>query len=107
MEHQIIAVANQLIQNGKKPTVALVRAKLSCRVAIPVLLQTLQKIESLSPAQLNELAGEDKPTTDIDSQPPSDDVAALTTKVDHLQQEVALLKQQLNAINKQLGLNSL
>lgn len=55
MEHQIIAIANQLIKNGKKPTVAMVRAKLTQRVAMPLLLRTLQKIESMTPAQIAEL----------------------------------------------------
>jgi hypothetical protein len=103
MESQIIAVANQLIQQGKKPTVALVRAKLTQRVAMPILLNTLNKIASLTPEQLNELSADTaKPA--MKSPFKSNNLAELSAQVIELQNEVSQLKQQLSVISQQLGL---
>jgi len=106
MEHQIIAIVNQLIQNGKKPTVALVRAKLTSHVAMPILLRTLHKVESLTPAQISALVDDSSQSTPKSSQATPNEISVLNAKVDQLQDQVTQLQQQLNDITTQLGLNS-
>lgn len=101
MEDQIIAVANQLIKKGKKPTVAMVKAKLTQQVALPLLLKTLQKIESMTPEQIAELASEGLP---LQSDETTDDneLTTMRQQIIQLNQEVAQLKQQISNIEQSL-----
>jgi len=107
MEHQIIAVANQLIKNGKKPTVAMVRAKLTQHVPMPLLLRTLQKLESMTAAQIAELVTESpgaNPTKNpANSDAKDDELAALKQQVNALHNEVALLKQELKQQSNEIA----
>jgi len=89
MENEIISIARQLVQQGKTPTVALVKGKLSRRVPMPILIQTLQKFDSLSASQLLEIEhhASDKETP---AQQPD------------LEQQVILMRQELNTLQQQV-----
>ncbi|MDP2562233.1 hypothetical protein [Psychrobium sp. 1_MG-2023] len=100
MEKHILAIAKQLTQQGKKPSVALVRAKLSRPVPIPVLVKSLQYFESLSAEQIADIddAQHRAPSTEkveplSDSQKILQQLADLTAEVVSLRKETNELKQ--------------
>jgi ubiquinone biosynthesis protein UbiJ len=102
MERQIIAIANQLIQKGKKPTVATVKAKLTQPVAMPLLLRTLQKFGSMTQEQIAELVCEQPISVPASDNAQNNELAALKQQVNQLHSDVARLKQQLNDIENLL-----
>ena len=90
MEKQIIIIANQLKQQGKKPSVATVRSKLAGRVNIPTLLKVLQQFDAMSQADIDRVVAD---TPSHQSQKPP--TANLQQQIEKLQQDVAGLKQQV------------
>ncbi len=94
MENEILTIAKQLSQQGKKPTVALIRAKLSQRVAMPVIIQALQRFESLNAQELNSLNEISQAPSQPIEQAPADlaqEIAALRGEITSLKQQVTLL----------------
>ncbi|NRA71218.1 MAG: DNA-binding protein [Gammaproteobacteria bacterium] len=90
MEKQIIIIANQLKQQGKKPSVATVRSRLTGRVNIPTLLKALQQFDAMSQEDIDRVVA-DTPSHQPQKQP----TAGLQQQIDQLQQDVAGLKQQV------------
>lgn len=93
MEKQIIAIANQLKQQGKKTSVALVRSKLTGRVSIPILLKTLQQFETMTQVDIDRIVA-DSPI----KKPLQQSSLDLQQQVNQLQQDVAGLKQQVEQL---------
>jgi len=95
METDIILAAKQLIEEGKEPTVALVKARLSRPLTMPIIIMVLQKISGFSLEELTKLL-------------PADVVAdqeALEQKADNeiiLQAEIVKLSNKLDEMQKQL-----
>ncbi len=97
MHSEIYRIAYQLSLQGKKPSVALIRARLSKPTSLPDIIEALQQWK-LTP----ELGKDIKPTTSQNEQPPMADTDELTvikqrldeldTKVEHILQ---LLEQTL------------
>jgi len=95
METDIILAAKQLIEEGKEPTVALVKARLSRPLTMPVIIMVLQKIAGLSLEKITKLL-------------PADVIAAeeklkeQTLTEATLHQEVTRLSNELIEVRKQL-----
>jgi len=97
MEKEILSVAKQLSEQGKKPTVALVKAKLSQRVPMPLLLQTLQRFQTLSVDDLNRI--EQQPTAERNSPDTlAQQVATLTNELNQVKNQLSELKQQISTL---------
>ena len=100
MEQQILAIAKQLKKLGKKPTVALVRGKLSNPVPMPLLLRTLKQFEMMTPEQIDALddgltANSQQATTTETSQ-----LTELKQQFDAMSKELAQVKKELSNIKK-------
>ena len=80
MSSEIFRIANQLQQQGKTPSVALVKAKLSSPMAMPQIIQALQAWKQ------NPALGTDIPEPQAGEAPSAetDDLARLEAKVDEL-----------------------
>jgi|GEM_PF-1914130 len=94
MENEILAIAKQLVAQGKTPTIALVKGKLSRRVAMPILIQALQRFDSLSTQERQKITTQEAPTRISDSS----EQTALANQVVALRQDVELLKQQISVL---------
>lgn len=90
MENEILMIAKQLAEQGKKPTVALIKAKLSQRVAMPIIIQALQRFDALNAKERKDLQKIQE--TETETQAPQSDIPQ---QIALLQQEVASLKQQV------------
>jgi len=94
MEIDILLIAKQLIEQGKKPTVATVKGRLPRSVSIPAIIKVLQKVSDMSLAQITALIPQSTATTQ-----------AVVTNEDnnqHLQHEVERLSNELNRVKIQL-----
>jgi len=94
METDILLIAKQLIEQGKKPTVATIKGRLPRSVSIPVIIKVLQKVSDMSLAQITALI----PQSTVETQA----VVAQETNNQHLQQEVERLSNELHQVKNQL-----
>ncbi|UUM29896.1 hypothetical protein [Vibrio japonicus] len=81
-------VLEQLHQEGKEPTVALVKARLSTPVPMPALITTLKSWKSANRVPKVEIA--EKQQSDQD-------------RISELEKQVAELQQRLDALERKLG----
>lgn len=98
---QVLCAAKQLSDEGKNPTLALIKTKLGISVAMPTLIQGLQQYKSMSDAdkasikttaQVNAAAQEELQQQSADEQ----------HRVAKLEQELVLLKKELKAVMQRL-----
>lgn len=93
MENEILSIAKQLTQQGKTPSVALIKAKLTQRVSMPVIIRTLQQFESMGDEQRAALEQTEKPNSDTaDATGSAQQISALTERVNTLEQQLATLQ---------------
>jgi len=97
METEILNLAKQLVRQGKKPTVALIRAKLSRRVAMPLIIQTLQRFDSLSAVEDQEPEHAEQMGLAV----PENNEQDILTQLSHLRDEISTLKQQVADLTRQ------
>lgn len=104
METEILNIAKALHQQGKTPTVALVKAKLSKRVAMPVIIQALQYFNNLSCEQVQSLSNS-KLTSQNNETPQEDDAVLqdMQKQIDRLSLQVQQLTAQVNQLLTQQG----
>ncbi|ACJ30232.1 Conserved hypothetical protein [Shewanella piezotolerans WP3] len=98
---QVLCAAKQLSDEGKNPTLALIKTKLGISVAMPTLIQGLQQYKSMSDAdkasikttaQVNAAAQEELQQQSANDQ----------QRVAKLEQELVLLKKELKAVTQRL-----
>lgn len=99
--HHVLYAAKRLSDEGKKPTLALIKTKLEIAVAMPILIQGLQQYISMSDADKAALLPEDTNNAELTQQSImlTDDQQKLTL----LEQEVSTLKNELKAISQRLA----
>ena len=90
MHHEIYRIAHQLHAEGKKPSVALIRAKLTTPTSLPVIVQALQQWKT-SPELANDISV-------IEPEHSHE----LTTTEQQLQQRVSQLEQQVAQLQQQM-----
>ena len=93
MYNEIYQIAHQLDAEGKKPSVALIRAKLSTPISLPVIVQALQKWK-MSP-ELGETSAAANDDTQVTSEASQEQ---LQQRVHKLEQRVCQLEQQLSQL---------
>lgn len=95
-----ILVVKQLIEQGKKPTVATVKGRLSRHIGIPVIIKVLQKTSGMSLEQLTALMPQS--TSAVTRSPStSNDTLSLQQDVKRLSNELQQVKTQLNLLTVQ------
>jgi len=95
MENEILTIAKQLVAQGKTPTIALVKGKLSRRVAMPILIQALQRFDSLSIQEQQAITTQGAPAAMSNSS----EQESLADQVVSLRQDVNELKKQIAVLN--------
>ena len=96
MHQEIYRIASQLNAQGKTPSVALIRSKLTVPTSLPVIVQALQRWKQ-SPdlgnepvtEQNTEATAKQAQTTEVDAQT----IAAMQAQIQSLEQKVAQLYQ--------------
>jgi len=101
METDIILAAKQLIEEGKEPTVALVKARLSRPLTMPIIVMVLQKISGLSLAQITKLLPADVIAAQEALEQEADNEIMLQKEVVRLSNELVKIKKQLAALTKE------
>jgi len=97
---EINAIANEIANNKQKPTVALVKAKLSSNVPLPNIIATLKSwqhqpeftrknllVKDDKESKPSELSVDDSIKTEIENA-----IAPLKAEIEYLKKEIALLK---------------
>lgn len=100
METDIILVAKQLIEEGKEPTVALVKARLSRPLTMPVIIMVLQKISGLSLEKITKLLPADVIAAQDVLDKEANNEVVLQKEVVRLSTELIKIKKQLAALSK-------
>ena len=95
MHPEIIKICKQLQAEGKRPTVALVKAKLSLKVPMKEIIRTIQQAK-LDPSKVLQ---HDDPSQDCPQLSLEETIYTLIERIEHLEDEVAHLKQQLKTKN--------
>ncbi len=98
---EIIILANQLANAGHKPTVALIKAKLNKKIALPIIISTLKtwqhepSLISL-PEEKCDITEETNTTEDTDNfrQKLNDDLAQMKQEIIELKQMIKQLIEQ-------------
>lgn len=98
---QVLCAAKQLSDEGKNPTLALIKTKLGISVAMPILIQGLQQYKSMSDADKASI----KTTAQINAAA-QENLQQQSTgdkhRVEKLEQELVLLKTELKAVMQRL-----
>ena len=97
---EINAIANEIANNKQKPTVALVKAKLSGNVPLPKIIATLKSWQhqpeftrkSLLVKDVKETTSNESPVDDSIKAEIENAIAPLRIEIDKLKKEIALLK---------------
>jgi len=97
---EIIAIANQIANNGKKPSVALIKTKLSTPTSLPTIISAL-KSWTHEPTLIQV---DNKPSDKITASPKSNDDISLIiqTALEPLYQEIRALKDTIEILSKKL-----
>ena len=96
---QITQIANQLANEGKKPTVALVKAKLTTPTPMPTIISTLKNWQHDPKAVTQEAHTEETVTTTENTSEIAQLLAELITP---LKQEISALKEEVRLLREQL-----
>lgn len=94
-QRQIIAICQQLQQQGKTPSLALIRAKSSVTLPIPEVLAVLARFKA-DPNNIDKFNTPNDATTEQIQSPD-----ALQSRVDMLEAQVKQLQQRLTFLEKQ------
>ncbi|WP_440873806.1 hypothetical protein [Thalassotalea sp. PLHSN55] len=94
---EILIIANRLANQGKKPSVALVKTKLTQQVPLPTIIQTLKTWQHDPEfiATANQATTETKASTNLATAKEQEIQQAIALAIAPLQQEVAQLKEQV------------
>lgn len=99
---QILIIANQLANQGKKPTVALIKAKLIGPVSLPVIISTLKSWQHdplyIMSADIAAPASAPLLPTRLDSDTLAQISVALEQALSPLRQQLTDIQQQLNEL---------
>ena len=95
---EILALANQIANDGKKPTVALIKAKLTKRVPLPAIISTLRNWQH-QPDFITLPKNDEQ--VELASNEPTSSVDSLKLELKQLKLEIAELKQVVNKLVKQ------
>lgn len=98
-QQEIYQIAHQLKQQGKTPSVALIKSQLSVSMPLAAIIKGLQQW------QKNPALGETKAEQPIETATPADtnaspDLATLNQQVTSLQQQVATMKVEMDELKK-------
>ncbi|WP_299803337.1 hypothetical protein [uncultured Shewanella sp.] len=104
---KVLNAAKKISDEGRTPTLALIKIKLGNSIPMPILIQGLQQFKSMSAEDRAALSAQF--STTVDSEPEKTPMDH-TKKIEKLEQELAdlrgefdLLKTQFNQLEKQLA----
>ena len=100
ISEEILTIANKIANEGKKPTIALIKKKLTSSVPLPTIISTLRvwqhepDFTSIKTNEPTEIQSEEKnkETTEV--------LALIDIALAPIKQELALLKQEINTLKK-------
>ncbi|WP_133406496.1 hypothetical protein [Parashewanella tropica] len=102
--NQVLQFAKRLHTSGKKPTTALLKAKLGKTIPMPLILKGLQQFNSLSEQEIRELVNDEstvvKAKTEL-SLSLEEQVKVLQQQVGQLQSQQSLLLNRIEQLEKQ------
>ncbi|GIU13566.1 DNA-binding protein [Shewanella sp. MBTL60-007] len=99
---QVLSAAKKISDEGRTPTLALVKSKLGSNIPMPILIQGLQQFKAMSADDIKTLSADC-------SVQPAEDAAELSIaanqadKITRLEQELTELKAEFNLLKKQLN----
>lgn len=97
----VLGAAKMLADEGKTPSVALLKAKLGNTVALPVIIQGLQRFKAMDRTQQAKiLAFSCAPQKTDKESTLEEQIASLTLQVQQLQAEQQVLKDRLSKLEK-------
>lgn len=96
MEQQIITIANQLAAEGKQPTVALIKARLTSPVPMALLLSVLGRWKA-SPEKFRQ-----QPPVNTEKQSPATALGQTTDDISELKQQLRQMQTQLDDMHQLL-----
>jgi len=98
---EIIAIANQIANNGQKPSVALIKTKLSTPASLPIIISVL-KSWTHEPTLIQ--VDNKKPDKNTVSFNKNDDISLIIqTALEPLYQEIKALKSTIEILSKKLN----
>lgn len=98
MENDIILIAKQLIEDGKTPSVANIKGKLTSPIAMPIIIKVLQKISGLSVTQLDAMLHREKTSF---TKSAITNKESLQSQINALTNELAQVTSELSQLKKQ------
>lgn len=104
MHQEIYRIAYKLSAEGKTPSVALIRSRLTVPTSLPVIVQALQQWK-LSPELGKDEPAPNTPNQTLGEAPNLDEnakaIAALALRVEQLEQKNLQLEQQISQLKEQ------
>ncbi|ABV88217.1 hypothetical protein [Shewanella pealeana] len=104
---QVLSAAKKISDEGRTPSLALVKTKLGTSIPMPILIQGLQQFKSMSADDIKQLSAdcsvqavEDAPKQSLMAQQ-AYAITRLEQELSELRTEFGLLKQQLIKLEKQ------
>ena len=101
-EQHIIDIANQLAAEGKQPSVALIKARLSAPVAMPVLLAVLGRWKAAPEQFPSSTASEDSPQSPVDG-PNEVCLTGIQQQLEQMQNQLDQMQQLLEQLSDNRG----
>ncbi|WOT04254.1 hypothetical protein [Shewanella youngdeokensis] len=96
---QVLRAAKQLSDEGRTPTLALIKTKLGVSVPLPVLIQGLQQYKTMSSTDRDSINNSAKEAPELEPQLAN----AEQLKIAELEKNITMLKKQLLSMDKRLA----
>lgn len=95
---EILTIANKIANEGKKPTIALIKKKLTSNVPLPTIISTL-RVWQHEPDFTSIVTNEPTEKQEKDEEKP-EVLALIDIALAPIKQELALLRQEINTLKK-------
>ncbi|GGZ25293.1 MULTISPECIES: hypothetical protein [Shewanella] len=100
---QVMAAAAAVAQSGHTPSLALIKARLSNKLPMPLLVEGLQRFKSLPESEREKLTQSEPRQDEAAPQKPVPTVEVLQQEISQLRQEQQQLKQEFAALQQRLA----
>lgn len=99
---QVLSAAKKISDEGRTPTLALVKSKLGSNIPMPILIQGLQQFKSMSTDDIKQLSPDSSVQT-TDAAPEQSTAVQQANAITRLEQELAKLKAEFVLLKQQLS----
>lgn len=107
---QVLAAAKSIALSGHTPTLALVKSRLSNKLAMPLIIQGLQQFKAMPKTQwptITEALPAETQANQVDNSDPSVDLQQLLAQLNQLQAQVNALTLKVNTLEAMTSTTSL